>query len=164
MSNNTSIILGSLIIAAGAASSGFIANHEQQYFDNQRQAMCWDPSVTAGLNGLAAQEALPMLKGSFPAGMSQNDQDAVSKSFVVTLSNYSFVSASPDWGTVNCDATIAYTFTRPDNTIFSKNDGNIMSFELHPGQGGWSYEMSSSDIPNSVVTYVDDGQATGNGQ
>jgi hypothetical protein len=149
-----SIVLGSIVIGAGIAVSGYVTELGKQQIASQKMAACWSSPVTQTLDSLVTQVALSQLKSSYPAGMTQQDQDAVSNSFSATVRNYSFAGAVPDSGTINCNGSIAISYTRPDNSKYSKDQGDIISYQINPSANGWDAEMNQADIPSSLITYV----------
>ena len=159
MGNGYSILLSSIVIGAGIAISGSASEITKNYLNQQIEAACWNSNVTSGLNDLVVEESKSSFKASYPDTMTQNSQDAVTNSLAVTLSNYAFTSASNGGGTIKCDAAMSFTYTRPDKTVYTNTDGNIVSYEVHPGQNGYSSEMSGSDIPFGVIIYKDDASA-----
>ena len=156
MDNGIAIVIGSLLIGAGIAGAGYVSEMGKDQIAQQKLAACWGPGITSNINSLATQEALIQLKASYPNDMSQKDQDSTSKSFSATLSDYASSGASDNWSTINCNASIAYTYDRPDGTTSTTNDGNLISYTVHPAAGGWDSEMSGTDIPLGVVAYTED--------
>ena len=155
MGKGLAFIIGAALIACGIAATGSAAKEfAVQYLTRQSESACWANSVTSTLNALATQEALPMLKASFPDDMSQKDQDTVAGSFSATVDNYGFNQSSNNGASINCSGAIAYQYTRPDGSTYSKDQGSLISYELAPSQGGWGAEMSSADIPEGIVEYV----------
>lgn len=156
MNNNIGIFLGSIVIGASILGAGAASNVGSQYLTQQHMAACWDPSVQSSLDALVTQETLVLFKQSFPAGMPQTVQDNVAKSFNASLQDLSFNSTSPTWGAIRCDGALTYSYTRPDGSKYQNNDGNVVTYTVHPGQGGYSSEMDAGDIPLGVVTYTED--------
>ncbi len=147
--------IGSIFIAAGIALSGAAPDLTKFYLTQQNESACWNPGVTTGMGGLATEVASPSFKTTLPANMSQSDQDATVKSFAVTLQNYAYTGSND--GTINCDAQAQFTYTRPDKSVYTDQGGNVISYELHHSQDGYTEEMLSSDVPNGVFSYTDDG-------
>jgi hypothetical protein len=162
MSNGPAIVVGSFVIAVGLTLSGGAAQEfARQYFNRQVEAACWISTVTTGLNDLVLEEAKPVFKASYPDAMSASDQDATTESFSITLSNYGFTSSSDEGGTINCNASMSFNYTRPDKTTYTNNDGNIVSYQVHPSQGGYSSEMNAADVPTGVIAYTSGNVAVG---
>lgn len=156
MANGSAIVLGGLFIGAGIAVSGVASDFGKQYIAQQTKAACWIPQTTQGLNDLAKQMAMPSFKSTLTSSLSQSDQDSITNSLSISLSDYAFTGASADGGVINCRAGMSYSYSRPDKSLFSSQDDSIITYTVHPGQDGFTSEMSSSDIPSGDVTYIDD--------
>jgi hypothetical protein len=155
MANGAAIALAGLFVGAGLALTGVVSELGKQSIDQQTEAACWIPQTTQGLNDLAKQEAMPSFKSSLDASLSQSDQDSITNSLVVTLGDYAFTGVSADRGTINCNAGLAYTYTRPDKSQFSSPGESVITYTVHPSQGGFLAEMSPSDIGIGTVAYTD---------
>lgn len=158
MVNNISFVLGAVVIGAGIAISSATPEVVKEYTFARERSACWSPNVVTGLDDLAAQEALPSLKETYPENMSKQDQDAVSASFSVKLADYSYGGGSAASGTINCSASISYSYTRPDKTTYTHDNGDIISYSIQYSQYGWQAEMNGASIPSSLVSYNDDTQ------
>ncbi len=155
MGNGLAFIIGAALVACGIAATGSAAKEfAVQYLTRQSESACWANSVTSTLNALATQEALPILKATFPDDMSQKDQNSVASSFSATVDNYGFNQSSNNGASINCAGSIAYQYTRPDGSTYSKDQGNLITYELSPSQGGWGAEMSSADIPGCGFRFI----------
>lgn len=163
MSNNIAIILGAIIIGASVTLSGPVTDAAQDMKAKTRMAACWSPDVTNGLPFLATQIATPDLNDSYPDDMSQHDQNNVSSSFAVKLAAFNYTGQSDNGGTINCAATITYSYTRPDGTKDLHDAGDLITYEVHPTKNGWAPAMDSDDIPDGVVSYTDDTPASPSG-
>jgi hypothetical protein len=156
MSSGSAIALAGLFVGAGLAISGVVSDFGKQYIDQQTESACWLPQTTSGLNDLAKQVVTPSFKSTFPSSLSQSDQDSVASSLSISLSDFAFTGKTADGGVINCRAGMSYTYTRPDKSAFSDQEQNIITYTVHPSQGGYTSEMGATDIPMGEVSYTDD--------
>jgi hypothetical protein len=155
LSNGSAIVLGSVVIGVGIAISGVVTKIGAHTLSHDKMSVCWQHGLTSGLDDLAKQVALPRFKDALPASMSSQDRAGVIQSFSVSLSNREFTGESGHWGTVKCDATIAYSYTRPDGTTHTVDKGNVVAYTMHPAKSGWGYEMNGASIPMLLISYTD---------
>lgn len=153
MVNTPAIFGGAIIIAVGVASSGAVAQFAKNSLRHEQQAVCWNSSLTGGIDQLAQQIAKPELEDTLPSAMSDADKAKVLSSLSINLLNNAFTGASRGGGTINCEAAMSFSYTRPDGSIYSNNDGNIVTYIMHPAANGWSYEMSGTSIPPGIIRY-----------
>lgn len=165
---NTLALCGSMVVSAFLIGGGFLAGGVGPTLIHQHQAqaersICWSPNVVTGINDLATEVAKPVFQQSFPDTLSADDQSKVSASFSAVLSNFGFVSTAPDSGVVHCNATIAYSYTRPDGSQATHNKGDVVTYTANYGQNGWESEMDGGGMIG-VITYQpsEQGQNSGN--
>ena len=156
------MLVSAFVIGGGCLAGGIGPVLIHQHQAKAARSICWSPSVVTGINDLATEVAKPLFQQSFPDTLSAADQSKVSASFSAALSNFGFVSSAPDSGGVHCNATIAYSYTRPDGTPVSYNKGNIVTYTANYGQNGWAAEMDGGGMIG-VITYQSSEQSSNAG-
>lgn len=161
MASSAAIFGGAVIIGVGVASSGAMAQFAKNSLRYQQQAVCWNQNLTGGIDQLAQQIAKPEFEDTLPSSMSDADKAKVISSLSIKLTNNAFTGESRAGGTINCDAAISFSYTRPDGSNYSNNNGNIVTYIMHPAADGWSYEMDGESIPSGIIHYKAASQPAG---
>ncbi|EKM99480.1 hypothetical protein [Acidocella sp. MX-AZ02] len=120
---------------------------------------CWSAPSKSAAQLAAFQLALATLTQSLPDGMTDAQASKIGGSMKLTLSKFFLESYDPVAGAANCGAVYSFSYTRPDGSTYSDDQGNTIGFEVYQAEQGQKIVISADDYDSATFQYQDDGGA-----
>lgn len=118
-------------------------------------AECWSPGTKSAAQLAAFQSVLSDFTQSLPAGMSDSDVSKTGGTMKLQLSDFFVESYDPVAGAADCGAVYAFSYTRPDGTVYSDADGNTIDFEVYQAEAGQKIVVKDDDYDAATFQYQD---------